>query len=335
MTLYHWDLPQALEDAGGWPARATVEAFAEYAEVVAAPARRPGQALDHAQRAVGRRLARLRLGHACARADERGRRARGRAPPAALARPGGRGAPPRGARRRGRHHARPHATPTRRADDRGRRRGRAARRRLLQPLVPRPVYRGELPRRPRSSTSRPRLPPVVDGDLEAIAAPIDFLGVNYYSRAGRCAESPDGGRPLIVRVPTRDVHRHGLGGLPGRPRTTCSSACATTTSRPRSTSPRTAPRSATSAGTTARSHDPERQAYLDAPHRRGRARDRGAACPCSGYFVWSLLDNFEWAHGYSKRFGIVYVDYPTLERVPKASFDWYRDFIAGQRKAAV
>ena len=50
-----------------------------------------------------------------------------------------------------------------------------------------------------------------------------------------------------------------------------------------------------------------------------------------GYFVWSLLDNFEWALGYSQRFGIVYVDFPTLERVPKDSFSWYRDFIATQR----
>ena len=56
--------------------------------------------------------------------------------------------------------------------------------------------------------------------------------------------------------------------------------------------------------------------------------------PVQGYFVWSLLDNFEWAHGYSKRFGIVYVDYPTLERVPKASFHWYRDFIARSRTHA-
>jgi beta-glucosidase len=46
-----------------------------------------------------------------------------------------------------------------------------------------------------------------------------------------------------------------------------------------------------------------------------------------------MLDNFEWAHGYSKRFGIVYVDYPTLERVPKDSFYWYRDRIASGRAA--
>jgi beta-glucosidase len=53
-----------------------------------------------------------------------------------------------------------------------------------------------------------------------------------------------------------------------------------------------------------------------------------------GYFLWSLLDNFEWALGYSRRFGIVHVDFETLERTPKASYRWYRDFIAAQRRAA-
>ena len=60
-----------------------------------------------------------------------------------------------------------------------------------------------------------------------------------------------------------------------------------------------------------------------------RAIDDGA--PVRGYFVWSLLDNFEWANGYSRRFGLLYVDYRTLERVPKSSFYWYRDLIAGKR----
>jgi beta-glucosidase len=52
-----------------------------------------------------------------------------------------------------------------------------------------------------------------------------------------------------------------------------------------------------------------------------------------GYFLWSLMDNFEWNSGYEKRFGIVYVDYATQQRTPKASALWYRDFIAGQRDA--
>jgi beta-glucosidase len=62
-----------------------------------------------------------------------------------------------------------------------------------------------------------------------------------------------------------------------------------------------------------------------------RAVAEGA--PVKGYFVWSLLDNFEWAHGYSKRFGLVYIDYPTLDRVPKDGFYWYRNFIASRPRA--
>jgi beta-glucosidase len=73
--------------------------------------------------------------------------------------------------------------------------------------------------------------------------------------------------------------------------------------------------------------DPERQEYLE-DHIKAIGRALGAGVPIAGYFVWSFLDNFEWTHGYGKRFGIVYVDYPTLARIPKSSFYWYRDFIA-------
>ena len=51
-----------------------------------------------------------------------------------------------------------------------------------------------------------------------------------------------------------------------------------------------------------------------------------------GYFVWSLLDNFEWDSGYSNRFGLTYVDYPSLQRIPKSSFDWYADLIKTARQ---
>jgi beta-glucosidase len=81
-----------------------------------------------------------------------------------------------------------------------------------------------------------------------------------------------------------------------------------------------------------RVHDPERTAYLES-YIGAVSRAIADGAPVKGYFVWSLLDNFEWAHGYSKRFGIVYVDYPTLERVPKDSFYWYRDFIASRPRA--
>jgi beta-glucosidase len=72
--------------------------------------------------------------------------------------------------------------------------------------------------------------------------------------------------------------------------------------------------------------------YL-ADHIEAVSRAIAAGVPVRGYFVWSLLDNFEWGFGYSKRFGLVHVDYPTLERVPKDSFRWYRDHIAAQRRS--
>ena len=78
--------------------------------------------------------------------------------------------------------------------------------------------------------------------------------------------------------------------------------------------------------------DPRRTSYIER-HLDAVARALDAGVPLAGYFVWSLLDNFEWPQGYSQRFGIVYVDFDTLERVPKASYAWYRDFIAAQRQA--
>ena len=75
--------------------------------------------------------------------------------------------------------------------------------------------------------------------------------------------------------------------------------------------------------------DQDRIGYLDA-HLRALADAMAAGVDVRGYLVWSLLDNFEWAEGYHQRFGLVYVDYQTQRRTPKASFGWYRDLIAGQ-----
>jgi beta-glucosidase len=74
-------------------------------------------------------------------------------------------------------------------------------------------------------------------------------------------------------------------------------------------------------------HDPERVSYLRSHlHAVHSAIQRGA--DVRGYFVWSLLDNFEWSSGYSMRFGLVHVDYPTSARTPKDSYDVYRRIIA-------
>jgi beta-glucosidase len=76
--------------------------------------------------------------------------------------------------------------------------------------------------------------------------------------------------------------------------------------------------------------DTDRVAFLDAHLRAVReAMDEGV--DVRGYYVWSLLDNFEWAEGYHARFGLVHVDYPTQRRTPRASYAWYRDLIAAHR----
>jgi beta-glucosidase len=75
--------------------------------------------------------------------------------------------------------------------------------------------------------------------------------------------------------------------------------------------------------------DPRRVEYLRQHIAAvGAARDEGV--DVRGYFVWSLLDNFEWAEGFSKRCGLIYVDYPTQRRIPKLSYSWYRAFLGGR-----
>ena len=77
-------------------------------------------------------------------------------------------------------------------------------------------------------------------------------------------------------------------------------------------------------------HDPDRIAFLEG-HFAAAAGAIADGVPLKGYFVWSLMDNFEWAHGYSKRFGIVHVDYATQQRRIKDSGRWYADVIASHR----
>jgi beta-glucosidase len=190
-----------------------------------------------------------------------------------------------------------------------------------------PIFRGSYP---ADLLERNDLvaPHVRDGDLQAMAAPLDFLGINNYSRfiVAAGAEGPrtvpnpdaehtdmgwevypDGLHDVLVRV-ARDYE-------PAAIYITENGAAF--------------PDVRVHDGAV---HDVERTAYLESYIGAvGRAISKGA--PVKGYFVWSLLDNFEWAFGYSKRFGIVYVDFPSLERVPKDSFYWYRDLIASRRDA--
>ena len=324
VTLYHWDLPQALEDQGGWASRETVDAFCEYAQVVAARlGDRVGRWITHNEPQVASWAGYGSGGHAP------GRRSKSDATAAAhhLLLSHGRAVEILRA-------AVPNATVgitlnlySVQADSDDESAAEVARRIdggdnrwFLDP-----IFRGEYPADVLELLGDAE-PPVEEGDLASISTPLDFLGVNNYSRlviggGGKPLRNsnavytdmdwevyPDGLYEVLVRlrdeyaVPTIYVTENGaaFGDIRGHDGEVL---------------------------------DPERQDYLEGYIRAvGRAVQAGV--PVSGYFVWSFLDNFEWAHGYSKRFGIVYVDYPTLDRVPKGSFHWYGDLIRRHRAAA-
>jgi beta-glucosidase len=325
-TLFHWDTPQALEDRGGWPARETAEAFVEYADVVAA---RLGDRvrfwMTHNEPWVHAWIAHAWGEHAPGRTSEADAVATAhhlllshgwavdairRAAPGAqvgivlnLA------------------HAYPSTSSPEdeaaawRVDGEGNR------------WFLDPIFRGTYP---ADLLDRNELvaPVLRDGDLAAISAPIDFLGVNNYFRFVVRADA-DG--PQIVANPEHqhtdmgwEVYPDGLHQLLVRVANDYEPAAIYVTEN------------GAAFGDVrvhdGHVHDPERTAYISS-HIDAVARAVADGAPVKGYFVWSLLDNFEWAHGYSKRFGIVYIDYPTLERVPKDSFYWYRDFIADRRGA--
>jgi beta-glucosidase len=325
VTLYHWDLPQPLEDAGGWPARATAEAYVAYVEAVAA---RLGDRVtwwltqnepfciawlgyDWGLHAPGRRSLgdavaaahHVLLGHGWALDVLRRDSPRSEVGIALDLWPA-------------------HPASDDPADGDAARLYDASRNRwFLDPL-----FRGEYPVEALERFA-PAVPPVRDGDLEAISAPIDFLGLNYYSRA-LVAAGPDG-EPLHVRSPKGQLTAMGWEVYPDGIRELL-------VRLHREYVPRALYVTENGAayddvrGHDGRVQDVERIAYL-ADHVAAVGRSIVDGAPVRGYLVWSLLDNFEWSLGYSKRFGLVYVDYPTLTRVPKASYDWYRRLIVRHR----
>jgi beta-glucosidase len=324
-TLYHWDLPQALEDEGGWTARSTAEMFAEYVEVVVGRlGDRVSRWITHNEPWVVAWLGYGRGEHAPGRASVRD----------ALA---------------AAHHVllshglavdvlrreAPHAEVgitlnlTQNYPASGSPADVAAAREAdgeINRWFLDPLFRGGYPGDMLEHFGTV-LPPVRDDDLRTIASPLDFVGVNYYRRevVGRRA---DGGRRVVHQPESVytdmdwEVSPEGMFDLLVRLRDDYGPAAIYVTENG-------------AAFGDVRNHDgevrdPERQAYI-AEHVAAAHRALAAGVPVKGYFVWSLLDNFEWSFGYSKRFGLVYVEYPTLERVPKQSFYWYRDFIARQR----
>jgi beta-glucosidase len=198
-----------------------------------------------------------------------------------------------------------------------------------------PLFRGDYPARLFADLDAAP-PHIHDGDMETIGVPIDFLGVNYYNRhivqavatrnghngahsAYQYATAPAGATFTTMGW---EVYPHGIDlVLEDVQRTYHPPAILVTENGA------AFPDEWNGDG---RVSDPQRVAFLR-EHLAEVDAALGHGVPVAGYFVWSLLDNFEWDQGYSQRFGMVYVDYPTQRRIVKDSGHWYAAFIAAQR----
>jgi beta-glucosidase len=163
-------------------------------------------------------------------------------------------------------------------------------------------------------------PRVEPGDLQAIATPMDFLGINYYSRAVVSADTPwDTARGgLAVTEMGWEIYPDGLTELLLR------------LHRDYAVPPLYVKENGGAfkdAVIDGQVHDADRIDYLRT-HIAAVAEALRQGVPMAGYMVWSLMDNFEWASGYAKRFGIVHVDYATQQRTLKDSALWYREFLS-------
>ena len=187
-----------------------------------------------------------------------------------------------------------------------------------------PLFRGEYPADVLDFLGADA-PRVESGDMAAITAPMDFLGVNYYSRSVASADGSwqAGGSGLALTDMGWEIYPSGLTELMLR------------LHRDWRVPPLYIKENGGAfkdACVDGRVHDGERVAYL-AAHIAAVGDALAQGVPMAGYMVWSLLDNFEWANGYAKRFGIVHVDYTTQRRTLKDSALWYRDFLRRQRSA--
>jgi beta-glucosidase len=317
-TLYHWDLPLALhEELGGWPARELVPHFADYAAEVA---RRFGDRLASIATlnepwcvaTLGYETAQFAPGHTsraqAMQASHHLLLAHGRAIQAMRAQT----RTPLGIVL---NHT-PAFPATGLEADR-----RAAR--LDDGLNVRwymdPLFRAQYPADVWEHLG-PDTPRVEPGDLGVIAQPLDFLGVNFYTRSFISTQQPpvpapgelgftDMGWEIYPQALTQHLVRITREYSPPPIYITENGMA-----------------NADSVGPDGRVEDPQRVAYLR-QHLAALADAIELGVDVRGYFYWSLLDNFEWNSGYTKRFGLFHVDYATQQRRPKDSAHWYREFI--------
>ncbi len=325
VTLFHWDLPQALQDAGGWSARDTALHFEAYARAVFdALGDRVKSWITLNEPWCASLLSHLIGAHAPGLQDEQlayqaihhQNLAHGIA--MKVFRDGGYDgqigttlnlSTPRPATSREED-----LLAADRAADRDSRM-------FLDPLFGRGY-----PERHLAAVPHVKMP-IHSGDMELIATPIDFIGMNYYNERAVAfdPDAPEQFRSVTASYPVthmewpitpqglyRQLHwvHQQTGGIPIY---ITENGCAQDDQL-------------SADGT--RVHDTGRIDYLRS-HFQVCAKAIQDGVPLKGYFVWSLIDNFEWAFGYTRRFGIVYCDYTDLRRVPKDSYYYYREVIAG------
>jgi len=329
-TLFHWDLPLDLEEGGGWLNRDTAERFAEYAGVVAA---RLG---DRVKKwiTLNEPAEHTLLGHALG-AHAPGKQLLFDALPVAHHQLLAHGLAVRSLRAAG-------ATDIGIANSHGP--TWAASRRtedveaadfydiLLNRLFADPLLLGRYP-----EGIGELMPGDVEADLKVIAEPIDWYGINYYqpTKVG----APEGeeiefsGLTLPAELPfsVRELEGYPVTdfGWPVVPE----ALTELLVGFHERYGDRLPPVVITENGCSYDGiDDQERITFLDG-HVRALHRALEQGVDVRGYFVWSLMDNFEWAEGYARRFGLVHVDYETLERTPKASYAWLRDALRAQTRA--
>ncbi|MCC5476142.1 GH1 family beta-glucosidase [Streptomyces barringtoniae] len=201
---------------------------------------------------------------------------------------------------------------------------------LLNRLFAEPVILGEYP-----DGMGELMPGDVAADLKVIAEPVDWYGINYYAptRVGAPGgtDSEYGGLALPAELPfsVREIEGRPVTdfGWPVVPEGLTELLCGFRETY----GDRLPPIVITENGCSYDGlDDQDRIAYLDC-HIRALHTALEAGVDVRGYFVWSLMDNFEWAEGYQRRFGLVHVDHDTLQRTPKASYHWFRDVLRAQR----
>ncbi|MGI8863670.1 MAG: GH1 family beta-glucosidase [Solirubrobacteraceae bacterium] len=329
-TLYHWDLPQALQDEGGWATRDTTERFAEYAAIAA----------DELADVVAAWITHNKPNVVSFKGHADGVMAPGIRDWATALRVSHHLLLSHGLATRALRAALPPGTPVGitlnlhpayPASDTPEDRAAATRadghqnRWFLDP-----VLRARYPPDMIEHYARTLGPPdsVQDGDLETIAQPLDFLGVNYYFPERVAAEplaDPLGFERVAPRPPLTAM---GWEQDASAFRDLLMRLARDYGDVPFWITENGAAMPDTVAG--GKVDDPDRIAYLR-DHLNAVTAARAGGVDIRRYFLWSLLDNFEWAHGFGPRFGIVRVDYETQERIPKASAAWYRDRIANAR----